>query len=115
MQWAYLGHLGPGGKLDWGGSHSGNIPTSGLILPDNFDSGVDRKIRELARDGEYNGCRVDWGAYAIKVNGPELLAVLASCYGDLDAVRPASVAGQYVAYARNLGETKYVAFVSVEL
>jgi hypothetical protein len=115
MKWAYLGHLGPDGQLDWGGSHSGNIPPSGQILPDNHDVGVDLKIRQLAREGLYEGRQVDWGAYAIKVNGPQLLEVLELCYGHLDHPNDQSIKARYVAFARQLGLEDFVAFLSVEM
>ena len=31
MRWSYLSAFGPGGKLDWGGDDSGNIPTAGKV------------------------------------------------------------------------------------
>jgi hypothetical protein len=115
MRWSYLGELGPEGRLDWGGSWSGNVPTSGTILPDNEDTSIYLKIREAAQQGLYDGRQVDWGAFAIKVNGPELLAILTACYGDLNSIAPESVPGRYIRYARALGSEKHVAFVSAEL
>lgn len=115
MKWSYLGKLGPEGKLDWGGTWSGNIPASGHILPDLEDTKVYMKIRDIAREGKFEGDMVDWGAFAIKVNGPELLSVLTSCYGDIEAVNPESLTGRYVSYAKALGADNYVAFLSVEL
>ena len=115
MRWSYLGHLGPDGTLNWGGSYSDNISASGHILPDNNDTKVYLKIREHARAGRFEGAQVDWGAYAIKVNGPELLSILQECYGNPEAADPTSLLGQYVAYAQELGADQYVAFLSVEL
>lgn len=115
MKWSYLGKLGPQGQLNWGGDWSGNVPASGHILPDNNDLQVYLKIREHARNGEYCGDMVDWGAFAIKVNGPELLAILAECYGDLSRLTAGSLASRYVSYAQSLGEESYVAFISAEL
>ena len=114
MRWSYLGRLGPGGALDWGGDDSGNIPTSGT-LPDIEDTSVYRQIRGLAQEGRYEGRQVDWGAWAIKVNGPELLSVLTDCYGDLTYCDPKTVLGQHIKYAKKLGETKYVALISTEM
>ena len=31
MSWSYLSAFGTGGKLDWGGDDSGNIPTAGKV------------------------------------------------------------------------------------
>ncbi|MEO6152315.1 MAG: hypothetical protein ABIT09_08400 [Croceibacterium sp.] len=115
MRWSYLGKLGPEGRLDWGGDWSGNVPASGHILPDNNDLLVYLKIREHARKGEYGGAMVDWGAFAIRVNGPELLTILADCYGDLSRVTTNSLAGRYVSYGQSLGTLNYVAFISAEL
>lgn len=75
MRWSCVGRLGPRGALGWGGDWGGNVPASGT-LPDIEDTRVYRQIRGLAQEGQYEGRRVDWGAYAIKVNGPELMSVL---------------------------------------
>ena len=115
LKWSYLGKLGPDDKLDWGGTWTGNIPGSGHILPDLHDVSIYITIRDLAHKGEYEGAQVDWGACAIKVNGPELLAVLRECYDRLDDAPPKSLLGRYVSFATSLGTDKYVAFLSVEL
>lgn len=114
MRWSYLGALGPGDALDWGGDYSGNIPAAGT-LPDIQDTSVYRQIRGLAQEGQFEGRQVDWGAWAIKVNGPELMSVLADCYGDLSDRDPKSVLGRHIQYAKKLGETKYVALISTEM
>ena len=115
MTWSYLGKLGPEGKLDWGGSSTGNIPATGWILPDLDDLKIYLKIREHARNGNYEGKQIDWGAFAIKVNGPELLTVLSECHDNIESVNLESLLGRYVSYAKSLGSKNYVAFVSVEL
>ncbi len=115
MRWSYLANLGPDDKLDWGGSWSGNIPASGHVLPDIEDTGVYLKIRDHARSGNYEGVEVDWGAYAIKVNGPDLLQILSECFAKIDTMRPDSIIGRYVTYAKSLGHDKYIALLSVEL
>ena len=111
MKWSYLAKLGPGEALDWGG----DIPATGWILPDLEDTKVYLKIRELARAGRYSGRQVDWGAMAIRVNGDELLAVLAECYSDLEAGCHGPIVARYVDYARTLGADSSVAFVSVDM
>lgn len=115
IRMSYLGKLGPEGKLDWGGSWTGNIPAAGHILPDNNDITIYQNIKEHACRGDYEGDQVDWGAYAIKVNGPDLLNVLSECYGDLRVVDPNSLKGRYVNYAETLGSNHYVAFIATEL
>jgi hypothetical protein len=115
VRWAYLGKLGPNGLLDWGGGWSGNIPASGYVLPDIEDTRIYLKIRELAQEGAYEGRQVDWGAFAIKVNGSALLSILAECLGDLDEIDPESVLGRHVVYAELLGTEKYVALIATEL
>jgi hypothetical protein len=115
MTWAYLAELGPGGQLDWGGGPSGGIPATGNILPDLNDSDMWMTIIACVREGKYEGRHVDWGASAIKVNGPELLAVLARCYGDLSAKDPNSLIGRYIGFAKELGEDRILAFVAAEL
>jgi hypothetical protein len=73
------------------------------------------KVCDLARQGLCDGRQVDWGAFAIKVNGPQLLAVLNEARGDPGNVDPDGVIGKYVAYARDLGSENFVALVSAEL
>jgi hypothetical protein len=115
MRWSYIGALGPDGALDWGGTWSGNIPTSGLYLPDWEDLKLYLQIRGHAREGKYGGDQVDWGAYAIRVNGPEMLTILAECYTDLGSVDPESLLGRYIAFARDLGSNEHVALVACAL
>lgn len=115
MRWSYLASLGRDGALDWGGDATSGIPASGHILPDLEDTKVYLRIRQLARAGLHEGRDVDWGACAIKVNGPELMQILTDCYDTLGDAKPDSLLGRYVAYARSLGAGKYIAFLSVEL
>lgn len=115
MRWSYLATLGRDGALDWGGDATSGIPASGHILPDLEETKVYLRIRQLARAGLHEGRDVDWGACAIKVNGPELMQILAHCYDKLEEAKPDSLLGRYRAYARRLGTEKYVAFLSVEL
>ena len=106
--------LGPRGVLDRGGDDSGNIPSAGTP-PDMEDIRVYRQIRGLAQEGRYEGRQVDWGAWAIKVNGPELMSVLADCYGDLTDCDPNTVLGRRIKYAKKLEHGKYVALISTEM
>ena len=115
MRWSYVGKLGKDGALDWGGDKNGNIPVSGLFLPDWEDTKLYLRIRGYAREGAYEGGQIDWGAFAIKVNGPEMLTVLEECYGRMDAVNPKTLLGRYAAFARKLGTENYVALVSAEM
>lgn len=115
MRWSYLAKLGPDGALDWGGDDSSGIPASGHILPDLLDTKVYLRIRQLARAGLHDGRDVDWGACAIKVNGPELMQILTDCYDNLADAKPDSLLGRYAAYAKALGLERYIAFLSVEL
>lgn len=110
QRWAYVGDLGEGGALDWGGSYSGNIPTGGR-LPD-LNSKAFWRVYRLAEDGAYAGRQLDWGAWGIKVNGPQLREVLISIYGEALTVAPIP---QYLALADELGETQFIAFVAAEL
>ena len=112
MRWSYIGELGADGALDWGGDFSGNIPASGHFLPDWEDLKLYLKIRQHAREGRYHGAQIDFDACAIKVNGPEMLAVLEECYGDPDAADPTSLLGKYVAFAKALGPENCIAFIS---
>jgi len=115
MRWSYLGELGPNGSLDWSGACSGNIPASGYILPDNNDPAIFNTIREHARAWRFEGTQVDWSAYAIRVNGPELLSVLRECYAEMENAYQDSLIGQYFHYAKHLGSNQYVAFMAAEL
>lgn len=111
QRWAYVGDLGKDGALDWGGDYNGNIPTSGR-LPD-LGSDAFWAILGLVRDGAYEGRQVDWGAWAIKVNGPQLRQVLASIYGDTLTTAP--LPAPYLALADELGPDRFIAFVAAEL
>ena len=115
MRWSYVGKLGKGGVLDWGGNDSGNVPVSGSFLPDWEDTKLYLRIKGYAQEGRYHGRRVDWGASAIKVNGAEMLTVLEECYGSTDAVDPETLIGKYAAFARKLGPEHYVALVAAEM
>jgi hypothetical protein len=111
--WAYVGESGPGGGLDWGGDLSGNIPAGGWLVdlgPPAFWA-----IVKLVRDGRYDGRKVDWGAWALKVNGPGLRDVLTGIYGPERIAAPASPLRDYLALADELGEDRFVAFVAAEL
>jgi hypothetical protein len=68
-----------------------------------------------AREGAFEGRQVDWGAFAIKVNGPEMLRVLEEAYGSTMEVDPKTLLGRYAAFARELGTENYVAMVSTEM
>ena len=66
----------------------------------------------MAQEGRYEGRQVDWG---VEVNGPELMTVLADCYGDLSDCDPKTVLGRHIKYAKKLGDEKFVALISLEL
>jgi len=58
------------------------------------------------RFGKFRPVRLTlWGLFAIKVNGPELLAVLENCYGDLASAPPGSPLARYADFAKSLGLT----------
>jgi len=111
QRWAYIGDLGKDGALDWGGDYNGNIPQGGR-LPD-LGSNAFWAIFGLARDGAYDGRQLDWGAWAIKVNGPQLRDVLTGIFGEALGASPA--AAPYLALADELGADQFVAFVAAEL
>ncbi len=113
--WSYLAALGKDGALDWGGDWSGNAPASGYILADFDDSAIWREIVGGIREGRYNGRQTDWGTHAIKVNGPQLLALLTHCFPDAEIASQRTLLGKYVAYARSLGPDNHLAFVAAEL
>lgn len=115
MRWSYIGELGANGALDWDGDGTCNIPVSGQFLPDWEDNGLYLHIKQLANSGEFEGKQVDWGAWAIKVNGPEMLGILSHCYGELDAVKPEALLGRYVAFAKELGEDHSIALVACSM
>lgn len=115
MRWSYVGALGKDGALDWGGDNSGNIPASGHYLPDWEDTKLYRWIKGYAQEGAFEGRQTDWGAHAIKVNGPEMLRVLEEAYGSTKEVDPKTLLGKYAAFAHELGTENYIAMVAVEL
>lgn len=109
QRWAFAGELGPNDALDWGGTWSGNVPKS--ILPD-LGSDAFWVIMRLAADGPFEGKQIDWGAWALRLNGPQLRDVLTRIYGaDLSPARTAP----YAALADELGENKFIALVAAEL
>ena len=98
MRWSYLGRLGEGAELDWGGGDYPNVPVP--ALPELHETKLYMIIRGLAREGAHEGREVGWGASAIKVNGPEILEILRSVYGDLENVSGKGSLGKYVKFAR---------------
>ena len=109
MRWSYLGRLGEGSELDWGGS----VPVP--ALPELHETKLYMIIRGLAREWAHEGREVDWGASAIKVNGPEILEILESVYGDLGNVRGSGALAKYVKFARQLGTEGYAALIGAEM
>ncbi len=114
MRWVYAGELGPGGALDWKGPPGGNIPKAGMV-PDLLDSSFYTQIRRLAWAGEFGGRDPDFDASAIKVNGPELRALLEEAYGAARLARPSEELKQYLALAERLGADRHVALVAVAM
>ena len=109
MRWSYLGRLGKSGDLNWGGS----VPVP--ALPELHETKLYLIIRGLAREGAHEGREVDWGASAIKVNGPEIMQILGSVYGDLENVDGKGALARYVKFARELGSEGFAALIGAEL
>ena len=112
MRWSYVADLGKDGALDWGGNNNGNIPVTGRYLPDFQDNKLYLTIGGHAREGNYEGRAVDWGAEAIKVDGTQILEILEGCYGDLDQRSPTSEIGMLANFARNLPPSKKMALIA---
>ena len=115
MRWSYVANLGPNNALDWGGDTSGNIPTTGQYLPDFQDTKLYMTIGWHAQKGNYEGRAVDWGAEAIKVDGPQILEILEECYGDLDKHSPKSEIGKLANFARKLPAGKQMALIACSM
>ena len=115
MKWSYIGDLGPNGNLDWGGSSTGNIPFRDPNLPDNNDLEVYLEIKQFVKEGRFDGRWIDWGAVAIKVDGPGIMEVLASAYDGVSNLPTTPVTAAYVRYAEELGAGNFVAFIALEL
>lgn len=98
-----------------GRDYNGNIPVTDQFLPDWQDTKHYLRILDFARDGAYRGEKIGWGAFAIKVNSPEMLSVLEECCGGIAAVDPVSLLERYAVFARELGTERYVALVSCEM
>jgi hypothetical protein len=114
MRWCYIGELGPGSKLDWGGPEGGNIPIKGP-LPDCEDLRLYQAISFLARDGQFEGAIIDFDAYGLRLNGHQLRRVLENCYkGDPSGLKD-PVIKQYLEYGDALGEDHFIALVAVAL
>lgn len=115
MRWSYVADLGPNGALDWGGTNTGNIPVTGKYLPDFQDNKLYMTISWHAQQGNYDGRAVDWGAEAIKVDGPQILEILEECYGDLDQQSPKSEVGGLANFARSLPAGQQMALVACSM
>ncbi|GAC1586641.1 MAG: hypothetical protein NVS3B5_20630 [Sphingomicrobium sp.] len=115
MRWSYVGSLGKDDALDWGGNYDGNSPASGHYLPDWDDTKLYLRIRGYAREGAFEGRQTDWGTYALKVNGPELLTILEEAYGSTTGIDPKTLLGRYAAFARKLGTENYIPLISAEM
>lgn len=115
MRWSYVANLGPNDALDWGGNTTCNIPSTGQYLPDFNDNKLYLTIGWHAQKGNYEGRAVDWGAEAIKVDGPQILEILEGCYGDLDKHSPNSEIGMLANFARNLPAGKKMALIACSM
>ena len=113
MRWSYIGRLGARGDLDWGGGEYPSVPPP--ALPELHETKLYMIIRGLAREGAHGGREVGWGASAIKVNGPEILEILRSVYGDLENVGRTGILAKYVNFARELGSEGFAALIAAEL
>jgi hypothetical protein len=108
--WAFLAELDPQGSLEW----KGNLPRS-LGLPKLGDYAFST-ILELAKAGKFGGRQVDWGAWAIKVNGPQLQEVLDKCVTHRQFFKDhGEKIEAYRKFAGEIGEGNSVAFVAAEL
>lgn len=108
-RWSYVANLGPNDALDWGGDTTGNIPITGQYMTDFQDTKLYMTISWHAQQGNYEGRAVDWGAEAIKVDGPQILEILEECYGDLEQHNPKSEVGKLASFARKLPAGKQMA------
>ena len=115
MRWSYVADLGQNGALDWGGTNTGNIPVTGQYLPDFQDTKLYMTINWHAQQGNYDGRAVDWGASAIRVDGPQILEILEGCYGPLDQRSPNSEIGELANFARNLPAGTKMALVACSM
>jgi hypothetical protein len=113
MRWSYIGKLGRDGELNWGGNQYSNVPVP--ALPELHETKLYLIIRGLAREGAHEGREVDWGASAIKVNGPEIMNILQSVYGELENLNQKQTIRRYVEFARQLGSERFAAFIAAEL
>jgi hypothetical protein len=115
MRWSYVADLGKDGALDWGGNNTGNIPVTERYLPNFQDNVLYRTINWHAQQGNYEGRAVDWGASAIKVDGPQILEILAECYGDLEQRSAKSEIGMLATFAKNLPTGKQMALIACSM
>ena len=98
-----------GGALDWGGTWSGNTPgREHRLLPD-LNGDAYRVVVQLASKGLYQGRQVDWGAFAIKVDGTALREVM----GLIRDAGPHS--RDYMALAETLAPGEEIALIACEL
>ena len=90
-----------------------NVPVP--ALPELHETKLYMIIRGLAREGAHEGREVGWGAFAIKVNGPEIMEILESGYGDLENLGRIAALAKYVKFARELGTEGYAALIGAEM
>lgn len=111
MTWAFLAELDPHGGVDFKGSLPSPLP-----LPKLMGYGAFGTVLDLAKTGAFEGRQVDWGAWAIKVNGPQLVDVLDQCVKHLQFFMDDGEKIEiYRKFAGEISEGKSVAFVAAEL
>jgi hypothetical protein len=107
--WAYAARLPEGGALDWGGTWNGNTPGHDFRLLPDLRSDAHGVIARLARAGAYQGRQIDWGAFAIKVDGNGLREVMGLIRD------PGPHSPIYLALAESLAPGEEIALVACEL
>ena len=91
----YIGELGHDGGLDWGGTHSGNIParTSPFFPKAGAAEDPYRVAVNWIETGKLKGCKTDWGAWAAEAGIDDIAAFLQAVYGGVPAELRAFVEG----------------------
>jgi hypothetical protein len=115
QRWASVAELGPGRSLDWGGTWSGNTP--GSRREDQLDSRAFWAVLGWTRENRCEWRQVDWGAWALKVDGPMLRQFLVETYGaeSIEAAVTGSALRTSLDWIDRLKPGEMVAIVAAEL
>jgi len=91
----YIGELGADGALDWGGTHSGNIPKRTSPFFPRYGATEDPYGVAVGwiKSGRLKGKKVDWGSWAAEVGTDDIFDFLHAVYGGVPSELQAFIGG----------------------